>query len=171
MAKHRGPSPKVSSTSNLECASENVVNFQYMPRSSADDGGQTALSLVFQAAELIRDTKDRAYAIEQRAQSLAENAITHLTDAQDRIQQLQSERAVLEARFKEVNLRWSEAEEALKKALLRMSTAETRLLEAEKRTDRAERRANEMASAVERIEDAIRTQILGSKAQAYAKVA
>jgi hypothetical protein len=122
--------------------SDNVLNFP--PRQRADrqasDSGQSALELVYQAAELVGNLQEEARQTETRAQSLCRSAAERLRIAEQRAQA---------------------AESALSHAESRLSSAEAKLCEAELRAKTAETRSRELDHALSRIEAAIRMRLLG----------
>jgi hypothetical protein len=121
--------------------SENILNF---PRARTDrrgnDGGQSALDLVYQAAEVVGDLQDQARQTETRAQNLCRSAVEKLRLAERRAEA---------------------AESALYVAESRISSAEAKLSAAELRAKNAETKARELDRALSLIEEAIRTRLLG----------
>jgi DNA repair exonuclease SbcCD ATPase subunit len=119
----------------------NVLNF---PRERSDrranGDGQSALDLVYQAAELVSDIQEEARQRETRAQNLCRSAVEKLRLAERRAEA---------------------AESALSLAESRLSSAEARLSAAELRAKNAETKARELDQALSRIEEAIRTRLLG----------
>jgi chromosome segregation ATPase len=128
---------------------EKILPFPDPPARSPEDRGQETLELVHRAAEVIRG-------IEDRARSLAEDAIEQLQLANNRIQSLEAERRAAEARIQET-------EDALKRATSRIAAAEEQLAQAERIARAAETRAVETEKALVRIEDAVRTRLLGQR--------
>jgi len=127
--------------------SANVLNF---PRGRGDQrtdhSGQSALDLVYQAAELVSGMQDEARRRETRAQTLCRSAVEKLRLAERRVEA---------------------AETALSFAESRVSSAETRLAAAELRAKNAEAKARELDKALSRIEEAIRTKLLGERQNFY----
>jgi hypothetical protein len=121
--------------------SDNILNF---PRGRADrrvnDSGQSALDLVYQAAEVVGDLQDQARQTETRAQNLCRSAVEKLRLAERRAEA---------------------AESALYLAESRISSAEAKLSAAELRAKNAETKARELDRALALIEEAIRTRLLG----------
>jgi chromosome segregation ATPase len=119
----------------------NVLDF---PRRRVDcqanDNGQSALDLVYQAAELVGNLQEESRQTEARAKNLCRSAAERLRHAE--------QRAVA-------------AESALSHAESRLSSAEARLCDADLRARNAEMRAHELDQALSRIEEAIRTRLLG----------
>jgi DNA repair ATPase RecN len=120
---------------------DNVLNFPGgRIERRANDGGKSALDLVYQAAELVSGMQEEARQRETRAQSLCRSAVEKLRHAERRVEA---------------------AESALSFAESRLSSAEARLSAAELRAKNAETRARELDQALSRIEEAIRTRLLG----------
>jgi hypothetical protein len=118
----------------------NVLNFPQGRTDRRTNDGQSALDLVFQAAELVGNMQEEARQRETRAQSLCRGAIEKLRFAERRVEA---------------------AESALSIAESRLSSAEASLAAAELRAKNAETRARELDQALSRVEDAIRTRLLG----------
>jgi hypothetical protein len=121
---------------------ENILNF---PRGPTDppqrNDGQSALDLVFRAAEAIGDMEDHARQMETRAQALCKSAHEKLRLAEKRIEA---------------------AESALSVAESRIASGEAKLSAAEQRAKNAETRARELDQALSLVEEAIRTRLLGA---------
>ena len=132
---------------------DNIWSFaQAVGRSAAADGS-AALDLVHQAAEMIGGIEDRANETQARAQRLVSDAIEKLKLADGRVQSAENaKRTALGV----ASARLEKAVNALECAESRLAAAEARALEAERRADGAE-------AALRRIEDAIRTQLLGER--------
>jgi hypothetical protein len=103
--------------------------------------GQSAIDLVYQAAEVVGNMQDHARQTEIRAQTLCRNAIEKLRLAETRA---------------------DAAENSLNLAESRIASAEARLCAAELRAKSAETRARELDQALTLIEKAIRTRLLGA---------
>ena len=84
----------------------------------------SALDLVYQAADAIRDIEERAVASETNAQSLAKRAIEQLQMAERRIQVAESGRNAAEAQLQEANIRLEQAEKILERAEARIAAVE-----------------------------------------------
>ena len=132
--------------------SNKVLQFPDASAPGPEERGQAALELVYRAAEVIREVEDRA-------RNIAEDAVGKLQLANDRIQVLEAERRAAEVRIRE-------AEEALKRAVARIAIAEDRLVQAERLAKAADTRASEAEKALMRIEDAVRTRLLGEQRRA-----
>jgi hypothetical protein len=121
--------------------SGNVLNFpRGRANQRADDGGQSALDLVYQAAELISGVQEEARQRETRAQSLCRSAVEKLRLAERRAEA---------------------AESALSFTESQLASAEARLSATEMRAKNAETKARELDNALSRTEEAIRTRLLG----------
>ena len=121
--------------------SGNLLNFT--PRLNAvqtSDCGQSALDLVYRAAELVSNIQDESRQRESRAQSLCRTAVEKLRHAEKRVEV---------------------AERALSLAESRLSAAQASLSAAESRAKTAETKARELDQALSIVEDAIRTKLLG----------
>lgn len=129
---------------DLDQASEEGENVLAFPRGRTEqvrNDGQSAIELVYKAAEVVGDMQDQARQTEVRAQTLCRNAIEKLRLAERRAQA---------------------AENALNLAESRIASAEARLSAAELRAKKAETRAHELDQALTLIEEAIRTRLLGT---------
>jgi hypothetical protein len=118
---------------------EKVLPFPRRIESVRNDG-QSAIDLVYQAAEVVGNLQDHARQIETRAQALCRNALEKLRLAERRTEA---------------------AENALNIAESRIASAEARLSAAELRAKKAETRARELDQALTLIEEAIKTKLLG----------
>ena len=141
-------------------------NFRYGPlKSSARTERTSAIDLVYQAADAIRDTEEHATAIEANAQSLAKRAIEELQGAERRIQAAETARRAAEAQIGEANARIQQAERVLEMAESRIQALEVERANAELRAKAAEKRAAEVDAELARVEKAIRTRLLKRKAE------
>ena len=125
---------------------ETVLAF---PRRRVDPGrndGQSAIDLVYQAAEVVAKLQDQARQTEARAHALCKSAIE---------------------KFRLAEKRTEAAENALALAESRVASAEAKLSAAELRTKKAETMALELDRALKLIEDAIRTKLLGENPGGY----
>jgi hypothetical protein len=126
---------------------ENILNFPRGPSGRrGNDSGQSALDLVYQAAEIVGDLQDQARQTETRAQSLCRSAVEKLRLAEKRAEA---------------------AESAVYLAESRTSSAEAKLSAAELRAKNAETRARELERALSLIEEAIRTRLLGETQRSH----
>jgi hypothetical protein len=126
---------------------ENVMAF---PRSRIDpvrNDGQSAIDLVYQAAEVVSNVHDQARRMELHAQTLCKTALEKLRFAERRAES---------------------AEKALNISESRIASAEVRLCAAEQRAKKAETMARELDQALSLVEEAIKTRLLGESPSAYA---
>ena len=126
----------------------------------------TALDLVYQAADAIRDIEERASTSEANAQSLAKRAIEELQAAERRIETAESGRRVAESQLHEANERLQQAERILERAESRIQALDVERAAAEQRAKAAEKRAAETEAEMQRVEKAIRTRLLRRKDEA-----
>jgi hypothetical protein len=120
---------------------ENVVAFPRGRIERTRNEGQSALDLVYQAAEVVASLQDHARQIEARAQSLCRDSLEKLRLAERRTEA---------------------GANALSIAESRVASAEARLTAAELRASKAENRARELDQALTQIEHAIKTRLLGA---------
>jgi hypothetical protein len=125
---------------------ENVLAFPRRRIEPVKNDGQSAIDLVYQAAEVVGNMHHRAREIEIRAQTLCRSAHEKLRLAERRTEA---------------------AENALNLAESRTASAEAKMSAAELRAKNAETRARELDQALTLIEEAIRTRILGEGQAAY----
>jgi hypothetical protein len=134
---------------------ENVLAFPRRRIEPVKNDGQSAIDLVYQAAEVVGNMHHRAREIEIRAQTLCRSAHEKLRLAERRTEA---------------------AENALNLAESRTASAEAKMSAAELRAKNAETRASvrvissqarELDQALTLIEEAIRTRILGEGQAAY----
>ena len=120
---------------------EKVLAFPRGRTEPVRNDGQSAIDLVYQAAEVVGNIQNHARQTEIRAQTLCRNALEKLRFAETRTEA---------------------AENALNLADSRIASAEARLSAAELRAKNAETRARELDQALSLIEEAIRTRLLGA---------
>ena len=125
---------------------ENVLAFPRNKTEPVGNDGQSAIDLVYKAAEVVGNLQDHARQIETRAQTLCRSALENLRLAERRT---------------------GAAENALNLAESRVASAEAKLSAAELRAKKAEARARELDQALALIEDAIRSKLLGESPSAY----
>ena len=125
---------------------ETVLAFPRRRIEPVRNDGQSAIDLVYQAAEVVGNMQDHARQTEFRAKTLCRNALEKLRLAERRTEA---------------------AENALNLAESRIASAEAKLSAAELRAKNAETRARELDQALTLIEEAIRTRILGEGQPAY----
>ena len=156
--------------SNVAKSADNILSFKHQSH-SAKNPGAAVLNLVNQAAELIGEVDNYAAERQARAEDLARQTIAKLKIADEHVRSAESARRAAEAEIKqfsdriekEVSIKVQEIEKAIEQMAFGMATSEARLSAAEQRAIDAELRAIEAENALERIEEAIRTQILGKK--------
>jgi hypothetical protein len=120
--------------------------FPGRPIEPVRNDGQSAIDLVYQAAEVLGNLQDHARQTEIRAQTLCRSALEKLRLAETRT---------------------DAAEKALNIAESRIASAEARLSAAELRAKKTETLARELGQALTLIEDAIRSKLLGESQSAY----
>jgi chromosome segregation ATPase len=138
---------------------EKILRFPNVSACSIGKDDEAATDNVYQAAEVIWRMVERAAAVEARLRSLADGAVEKLQLANDRVQSLETERQVAEAHIRV-------AEDALKLAELRIADAERQRSQADLRAKNAETQASEVQEVftrIERMEDEIRTRLLGQE--------
>jgi len=156
----------IANHSALDSA-ENILDFRRPPNSETDPGA-AALNLVYQAAEHIRDVDDCPAERQDRAETLAKQAIEMLEIAEARVRSAESARLAAEAEIKEfsdrvekeLSIKLQEVEEAMEQTASRIAATEAQLSTAEQRARTADMRADEAENTLKRIEEAIRIQIL-----------
>jgi hypothetical protein len=125
---------------------ENVLAFPRRPIEPVRNDGQSAIDLVYQAAEVVGNLQDHARQTETRAQTLCRGALEKLRFAERRTEA---------------------AEKALIIAESRIASAEARLSAAELRAKKAETWARELDQALTLVEEVIRSKLLGESPSAY----
>ncbi len=161
----------ISNPSKIEPL-DRVLQFPSAPAAAAvTRDGKGALDLVNQAAEVVKRIEDRANETERHARSIAERAIDKLQFAEQRIRELEAERAAAEVCINEARVMIREVAEALTTERARAKAAEDQLRHLELRASVAEAHAKESENTVIRLEAAIRTQLLGQSHLASEKPA
>jgi hypothetical protein len=133
---------------------QNVLSFA---RRSVPDSGETALNLVYEAADVFRSIEDRAQQTEARARALCKSAMDRLKLAEMRTEA--AERARREV-VVEAECKLQDASRALTQAQSRFEATEDRLTAAEFRAQAAETEAREAKQALALVEEAIRRRLL-----------
>jgi hypothetical protein len=136
--------------------SEGVLPFRAGSPATPTNGCNAALSLVYQAAEVIKD-------IESQASDAEKTSYQNLQIAQKRIGELEAELRSAQICINEARVKLKEANELAKADKSRLDEAERRMCELEMRARTAEVQARENANSVMRVEEAIRTQILSRR--------
>jgi chromosome segregation ATPase len=140
---------------------QNILNFPGDTAAALRYDTSSALDLVSQAAGVIRGIQDRAAESEARAKALAECALEKLQIAEGRIHSAEAARGLAQDALSKLNARLQEAERELTRTQSRIAAAENQLANAERQMRAAETRAINAEKAVNQIEDAIRTQLVG----------
>lgn len=139
---------------------EKVVNFRPTRFISANNPGAAALSLVRQAADLLRSSEDYSAEVEAHAKALADRTVAELKETRERIHSLELDCERVSALLVEAKDQTRAAKGALKQSEARIASMEAQLATAELRANSAEHRASEAEGLLKRVEDAIRTEIL-----------
>ncbi len=116
---------------------DNAASLRAHKRNHPGDS-EAALTLVYQAADLVEGIEDRADVIE----NIAKRAVEQLQLAERRIHQLEAEQRAAQARIKETHGKIQDAVEALRLERSRVDAAENRLYQLELRSRTAEARAS-----------------------------
>jgi hypothetical protein len=133
--------------------SEGVLPFRAGSPAAPTKVCTAALSLVYQAAEVIKD-------IENQASDAEKTSYQKLQIAYKRIEELEAELRSAQLCINEARVKLKESNELAKADKSRLDEAERRMCELEMRARTAEVQARENANSVMRVEEAIRTQIL-----------
>jgi chromosome segregation ATPase len=141
--------------------SDDVLSFRRDPANLSKERDAAAIEMVYQAASLIKEIEHRAADTDMRAQALVACAFEKLELAERRMYAADEELHTIQASIDEANLRLHEIEGALGDAESCIVSTEANLAAAEQRADAAEMRADEARAALVRIENAIRTHLLG----------
>jgi len=139
------------------------------PHSDSEEGA-AILYLVYRAAEALTAAKDRATDSEARAETLASRTAEELKRVEQRLCAVDAERQEIESRLNEANSRIQEYQVALKNSESRNAAAAAKVTAAEHRALEAEARANATRAALLRIEEAIRTHLLGGDQRISSKL-
>jgi chromosome segregation ATPase len=135
---------------------EGVLRFRNSSAVEATRDGCTAIDLVSQAAEVIKNIEDRASA-EQEA------LCQKLELAQRRIEELEADLRSAQRCISEARTKLKESEEISRTDRSRLEAAEKKMCELEMRARTAEAHAKDNSSTLARIEETIRTQILAKR--------
>jgi chromosome segregation ATPase len=151
------------------------------PQGSASPVSNTitaALEVISQAGAAVKDKEDRAAIVLARAEELSNAAIEKLKSVEARAAFAERARQKAEADAAEhtneaarLRAQLEEAQSQLVANEAELSIAQRRANEAEWRAKIAERRANEAEADIERIVEAVRTQILARPATTETKKA
>jgi chromosome segregation ATPase len=132
---------------------EGVLRFRNSVAVGATRDGCTAIDLVSQAAEVIKNIEDRASA-EQDVMC------QKLELAQKRIEELEADLRSAQRCISEARSKLRESDETSRIDRSRLEVAEKKMCELEMRARTAESHAKDNSTTLARIEEAIRTQIL-----------
>ena len=122
---------------------KNILSFR-RPLHSAENSkntisGATALDLVCQAAEIIRNVDDHAAERQARAEALAKQAIEELKIAHARVRSAESKQQATEAALKDLIVKVHSLEKAMERAISHLAVADEQVAAAEQQTRTAER--------------------------------
>jgi septal ring factor EnvC (AmiA/AmiB activator) len=152
-----------SAVSPQRSSVESVSVRQAADNAGSARDGEVVLDLINRAAETFQRMEQRANENEDYARDPIEKAVQKLKGAEKRIQQLEKQQLEAEARINEVRSQLQVAGEALDRERARVAEAELQLGALEVRARSAETRAEECEKTLARIEDAVRTEILGQR--------
>jgi hypothetical protein len=138
---------------------DNVVTFPTQP--PAQDGSATALDLIYRAAEMFAGVESRARDIEANARAMCQSAVDKLLDAERRVQAAERARQDI---ISDVDRRLQDVAIALSDAQERIDAANARTAAAEARATTAEAEAQTARRLLAKVEDAIRSRLLGEDA-------
>jgi chromosome segregation ATPase len=151
----------VASPASVDDSGENISSFPGAAAAPSRDYTSAALDIVSQAADVIRGIQDHAVESETRARALAESAIEKLRLAAARVQSAEAARSAAEETLSQLSARLEGADRELTRTQSRNAAAEVQLTNVEQRVKAAEARALSAEKAVNQIENAIRTQLVG----------
>lgn len=157
---HKRGRSQLPGSPRLLRAAESVAEFPRRASGPVSAPGRMALDLVDQAAQLVRSIEGQARETENRAKTLAEDAIKGIQAADKQIHSLKGMQIAAEAYIKELKAKLAEVQEALVSERARAQADESRMLQLETRARMAEARAEECEGALSQIVDAIRAKIL-----------
>jgi chromosome segregation ATPase len=147
-----------------------VVEFPARQTSVNSDSAAAALGMVSEAAEAIRRFEEEAAEAINRAHHAAEAVMKKLDIAHTRAEHAEEAQHRAEAQVDEVTALAAKMRNELETLQTRLAAKEAELEAAERRGRHAEQRAAEADAAIERIAEAIRTQLpVASGASAYQK--
>ena len=139
---------------------ESILNFPHRASAALRYDATTALDLLSQAVEAMRNDRYRVNESEARARYLAERAIENLQRAEAQIRSAESMRRAAEGELQKVSARLEETETELMRAVSRIANGESELAKAEERGRATEARAINAEKAFMQLEQAIRTQLV-----------
>jgi hypothetical protein len=160
---------RIADSSAMEMT-ENVLSFRRDLSSSVNEGA-AVLELVNQAAALIKCMENRAADIEVQAQALGKPALEKLDLPQCQARSAEAELQAAQAAVIKTNAGAQAVESAARQAVTRVAAAEAQLTAAELRANATEMRAAEREKTLVRVDDAIRTHLLGQRPETSSKLA
>ena len=152
------PAPPPSDGSEAATSADDAGNVLTFPAQPARDDSATALDLIYQAAEMFTGVESRARDIEANARAMCQNAVDKLVDAERRVKAAERARQDIIA---DVDRRLQEVALALSDAQARSEAADARAAAAETRATAAEAEAQTARRLLAKVEDAIRSRLLG----------
>jgi chromosome segregation ATPase len=132
--------------------SESEMRYSAQPRRATHNGSK-ALDLVHQAADVIRGIEEHAKETEAHCQGLVTRALDRLQIAEDRVKSLDTDRHMLDAEL-------TQAKNRIKQLEIRLTRAESQLATTEAELSQTKQRAEAADTALNVVEEAIRTQLL-----------
>jgi hypothetical protein len=159
LASYRTGLNCMSPQHHLRAAARRDGNVLSLPRPLISDAGETALDLVYQAADVFRGMEERARETEARAQALCKSASEKLRCAEIRAEA--AERAQRELIVKAEH-KLHDASRALEQAQSRIEAQQDQLTAVEFRAQAAEAEAREAKQALALVEEAIRRRLLST---------
>jgi membrane protein involved in colicin uptake len=151
------PSEYVSGKPHPIRPHERVVRrFGSTPTADMRAGDGAVIDLIFQASEMIKGIENQAAEAEKRSYQ-------QLQLERRRVEELEVELRNAQHLISEARTKLMETDEFARAERARLEAAERRMAELETRATAAEANAKENATAVVRIEEAIRTQLLAKR--------
>ncbi len=135
---------------------EGIVRFPAAYPVATTSGYGGVIDLVNQAAEAVRS-------IENQASEAEKTSYQKLELARKRIEELESELRSAQRYISEARVRLKAADDSARADRSRVEAAEKKMCDLEMRARTAEAQAKENATALARIEEAIRTQLLAKR--------
>jgi chromosome segregation ATPase len=136
-----------------------VVKFPARQIAGNSDNASAVLDLVSEAAEGIRRIQEQAAEAVDRAHSVADEMVEKLEIANGRADRAEEALRSAEARVEEIAVLAAQMRSHLETLQTQLTTREAELAAAERRAHHAERRADDANAAIQRISEAIRTQL------------
>jgi membrane protein involved in colicin uptake len=126
------------------------------PSADMRAGNGAVIDLIFQASEMIKGIENQATEAEKRSDQ-------QLQLERRRVEELETELRTAQLLINEARTKLMESDEFARAERARLEAAERRMADLEMRATAAEANAKENATAVVRIEEAIRTQLLAKR--------